>query len=71
MERIWIIVSGCLAMAAGALFFYRRFDGAFVCVALSVLAWFLDMRSRLRKDMPMIENVSEDESECPGVQDED
>lgn len=71
MERIWIIVAGCLAVTAGALLWFRRFDGAFVCGALGILAWFLSMRSRLRKDRSIVENASDQETNCLGVQDED
>lgn len=71
MERNWIIIAGCLALVACGFLWLGRFDGAFVFGALGILAWFLNMRSRLRKDTPMIENVPDEETDCLGVQDED
>lgn len=71
MELVWIIVAGCLALAAGILLWFHRYDGAFVCGALGILAWFLNMRSRLKKDTLEIENMPEREANGLGVQDED
>ena len=63
MERFWLIVAGCLAAVAATLLWLRRFDGAFVCGALGILAWFISMRSRLKREASMIENVAEPEAE--------
>lgn len=71
MELIWIIVAGCLALAAGTLLWFHRFDGAFVCGALGILAWFMNMRSRLKKEIPKIEDIPEPSANGVGVQDED
>lgn len=71
MERIWIIVSGCLALTAGVLLWFQRFDGAFVCGALGILAWFINMRQQLRKNSPVMENGLGHESDRQDVQDED
>ena len=71
MERIWIIVASCLGVVGVALLWFHRFDGAFVCGAVGVLAWFLSLRSRLRKNIPMVENISKSKAEGIGVQDED
>ena len=72
MERGWMMISGlCLAVAAA--FVWRdHLDAAFVAGVLGCVAWFLSLRTRLRKTIivaeehePVVENIDS------GDQDED
>jgi hypothetical protein len=71
MERIWIIISGLCAIAALALLFARKFDGAFVVGAIGVLVWFVDVRIRLSKERKLMENVVDTKNNRSGEQDEE
>ena len=44
----WLWAAGLGLVAAAALALVGNFDGAFVAAALGVLAWFLNVRARLR-----------------------
>lgn len=71
MERIWIIAAGGFALAAAVLLWFGRFDGVFVCGVLGLLAWFMNMRDRLSKDVSMIENASQSETNASKSEIED
>ena len=75
----WLLGAGLCALAAvaclpllPALFFLWRglMDATFVAAALGVVAWFLNMRAKLRRDLPEEEDEEEetagDESEDVG-----
>jgi hypothetical protein len=64
MERAWIIISG-LCLVVAAFFVWRsNLDGAFVAATLGVVAWFLNLRQRLRK------TIIEDEEEEHAIDEE-
>lgn len=47
-ERIWIILSALLALAAGVCLWRNNLPAAFVTGALGACAWFLSYRAQLR-----------------------
>ena len=68
MERVWLIVASlCLIAAAfflwGALSDEAYMSGAFVAATLGVVAWFLRVRTQLRKTIPPIEDSPADDDE--------
>lgn len=75
MERIWLIAA-TLCLAASALFlWWAQADEAylratFVTATLGVVAWFLRLRSQLRKTIPPDPAPSIDETEETEEQDE-
>jgi hypothetical protein len=75
MERVWMIAA-TLCLIAAALFLWRaRLDerymtAAFVAATLGILAWFLRLRSQLRKIIPPDPNPTPDEIEDTEEQDE-
>jgi hypothetical protein len=72
MERAWIIISG-LCLIVAAFFVWRsNLDGAFVAATLGVVAWFLNLRQRLRKTIIEPEEHAIDEEHTDsGDQDAD
>jgi hypothetical protein len=68
MERAWLIASS-LCLIAAALFLWRALsdeaymNGAFVAATLGVVAWFLRVRTQLRKTIPPLEDSPADEDE--------
>lgn len=68
MERVWLIVA-TLCLIVAALFLWRAqvnefyFNAAFVAAALGVVAWFLRVRSQLRKTIPPVADIEEDDPE--------
>ena len=46
-ERVWIIVSGILLLAAAVCVWRNNLSAAFVAAALGACAWFLGYRARL------------------------
>lgn len=67
MERAWLIVA-TLCLIAAAIFLWRArvdevyLNAAFVAAALGVVAWFLRLRSQLRKTIPHAEDFSADDA---------
>ncbi|MBA3241492.1 MAG: hypothetical protein H0T60_09750 [Acidobacteria bacterium] len=60
MKQGWLAVAGICLLAAAA-FWWRGFtDATFVAAALGVLAWFLNVRSQLRRKFPDEEETDED-----------
>jgi len=55
-ERRWSIVAGLCLLAVAIMMWRRQLDAAFVLATLGVLAWFLDIRNRLR--LPHIESAA-------------
>ena len=76
MERLWLIVA-TLCLIAAALFLWRAqvieayMHAAFVAASLGVVAWFLRLRTQLRKTIPRDEDVPTSETEETDNQDED
>ncbi|HEU4596909.1 MAG TPA: hypothetical protein VFS10_17380 [Pyrinomonadaceae bacterium] len=69
LKQVWLAIAGLFLLAA--LFFLWRglTDATFVCAALGVVAWFLNIRAQLRRNLPEEEEeeeVVEDESEDVG-----
>lgn len=68
MERVWLIVAS-LCLIVAALFLWRAqvnevyFNAAFVAAALGVVAWFLRVRAQLRKTIPPVADLHEDDAE--------
>ncbi|HVF45674.1 MAG TPA: hypothetical protein VM936_21790 [Pyrinomonadaceae bacterium] len=48
-ERLWLVVSLALLASAAVLLWLGRTSAAFVLAALSVCAWFLDVRMGLKR----------------------
>jgi hypothetical protein len=68
MERAWFIVAS-LCLIAAALFLWRAgvdeayLSAAFVAATLGVVAWFLRVRTQIRKTLPAIEHSPADDEE--------
>ncbi|HMF57931.1 MAG TPA: hypothetical protein VK619_16430 [Pyrinomonadaceae bacterium] len=60
MERWWMVVAVLLLFAAGVCLLRGATDAAFVTATLGVVAWFLNVRSRLRKSIPSDDHLAED-----------
>jgi LPS O-antigen subunit length determinant protein (WzzB/FepE family) len=60
IERVWIIVSGLLLIAAAIFLWRNNLSAAFVIAALGVCAWFLSYRAQLRELIPDEEDSSEE-----------
>jgi hypothetical protein len=62
-ERIWIILSVLLAVAAGVCLWRNNLSAAFVTGALGACAWFLSYRAQLRANIVAAEqNLEEDQT---------
>jgi hypothetical protein len=70
MERIWTIIAGVGLVVAAAFLLLDNTTVAFVAATLGVVAWFLGLRERLRKDI-VITGDAEEEHSTNGDQDED
>jgi hypothetical protein len=68
LKQGWLAVAGLLLLAA--IFFLWRglTDATFVAAALGVVAWFLNVRAKLRRNLPEEE---EEEEEFAGDESED
>lgn len=72
MERAWIIVSGLCLIVAAVLLWRANVDWAFVVATLGVVAWFLNLRDRLRKTIITAGDQPPDtDNSDAGDQDED
>lgn len=71
MERAWIIVASLLAVAAAVFLWRGNIDGAFVAGALGVVAWFLSLRTRLRRANLAADEASNVETDYSGDIDEE
>lgn len=60
-ERIWIILSALLAVAAGVCLWRNNLPAAFVTGALGACAWFLSYRAQLRAKIVAAEQDFEEE----------
>lgn len=67
-ERRWSVVAGWCLLAAAIMLWRRQLDAAFVLATLGVLAWFLDIRNRLR--LPHIEPAAGRHEPDDGTYDE-
>ncbi|MGI9107383.1 MAG: hypothetical protein ACR2G4_14175 [Pyrinomonadaceae bacterium] len=47
-RRYWLIGAAACLLAAAALLMWSHLDAAFVVATLGILAWFFDLRNRLR-----------------------
>ena len=54
--RVWRIVAYVLVAAAAALLYLRRTDLAFFAAALGVSAWFLNMRTGIRRKHDLVKD---------------
>ena len=63
MERVWVIVAGLCLIVAAILAARGNYDWTFVAATLSVVAWFISLRDRLRKDIVNERNEAEDTEE--------
>ncbi len=48
--QLWLVAACLCLLAAAALWLLGHADAAFVAAALGVVAWFLDVRVRLRRE---------------------
>lgn len=53
MERIWTIIAGLGGVVAAAFLLLDNTNVAFVAATLGLVAWFLSLRDRLRKSIPV------------------
>lgn len=53
--HMWIVVAGLCLFAAAMCLLSGRISAAFVVAVLGVLAWFLNLRARLRDTIPVAE----------------
>jgi hypothetical protein len=60
-ERVWIILSALLAVAAGVCLWRNNLSAAFVTGALGACAWFLSYRAQLRAKSIAAEEISEEQ----------
>jgi hypothetical protein len=60
-ERLWIILSALLAVAAGVCLWRNNLSAAFVTGALGACAWFLSYRAQLRAKIVAAEHNVEEE----------
>ncbi|HYR77635.1 MAG TPA: hypothetical protein VEM96_17600 [Pyrinomonadaceae bacterium] len=60
-ERLWIILSALLAVAAGVYLWRNNLSAAFVTGALGACAWFLSYRAQLRAKIVAAEQNLEEE----------
>jgi hypothetical protein len=60
-ERIWIILSALLAIAAGICLWRNNLSAAFVTGAMGACAWFLSYRAQLRAQTVAAEQNSEEQ----------
>jgi Flp pilus assembly protein TadB len=62
-ERVWIILSGVLLVAAAVFLWWNNLSAAFVTAALGACAWFLSYRAELRKKTKDDDSSDEDSGE--------
>lgn len=60
-ERIWIVLSALLAVAAAVCLWRNNLSAAFVTGALGACAWFLSYRAQLRAKVVTAEQNLEEE----------
>lgn len=66
LKQGWLAVA-CLSLLAALFFLWRGLtDATFVAAALGAVAWFLNVRARLRRKFPEEEVDDEAESEDVG-----
>lgn len=71
-ERTWTIIAGACLIVAAVFLLRDNMTVAFVAATLGVVAWFLRLRTQLRKSMTPDESVeAEEELNSSGDQDED
>ncbi len=58
MERVWLIGSSLLLIAAAVFLWRNNLSAAFVSAALGAVAWFLSYRSKLRAQVAASERDS-------------
>ena len=61
-ERIWMIVSALLLIAAAVLLWRNNLSAVFVTAALGACAWFLSYRAQLRAKTAVDEESNEETS---------
>ena len=64
-ERIWMILSALLLIAAAVFLWRNNLSTAFVTAALGACAWFLSYRTQLRRKIKDDELRDEESSESP------
>ena len=63
MKTLWLALAGCCIAAAAVLMVLGQFDGAFVVAVLGMVAWFLNYRAQVTKDLAANDATTEEESE--------
>ena len=69
-ERIWIIIAGLCLIVAAIFLLQDNINVAFVAATLGVVAWFLNLRERLRKSIVMTGDAQESDHNTSGEHDE-
>jgi hypothetical protein len=63
VKRVWIILAGAFAIAAGILGIRGDYDRAFIAAALGAVTWFLSYRVQMKQlvvDNEPVEDPEED-----------
>ncbi len=70
LKQVWLAVAGLFLLAA--IFFLWRglMDATFVAAALGAVAWFLNVRAQLRRNLPEEEEEAEEDYEDATEDDE-
>ena len=63
MKTLWLALAGCCIAAAAVLMVLGHFDGAFVVAVLGMVAWFLNYRAQVTKDLNENDATTEEEIE--------
>jgi hypothetical protein len=63
LKQVWLAVA-CLFLLAAIFFLWRGLmDATFVAAALGAVAWFLNLRAQLRRNLPDEEETDDDSME--------
>jgi hypothetical protein len=69
-ERTWTIIAGICLIVAAAFLLRDNINVAFVSATMGLVAWFLGLRDRLRKNIVEGSDEAQEENDTSGDQDE-
>ena len=69
-ERTWTIIAGICLIVAAVFLLRDNINVAFVAATLGIVAWFLGLRDRLRKNIVAGSDKTQEENNTSGDQDE-
>lgn len=70
MKTLWLALAGCCIAAAAVLMVLGHFDAAFVVAVVGMVAWFLNYRAQVTKDLAAHDATTEEEIETDRNEDE-